>query len=78
MRNFIIAACIALVCGPAWAQSPADFTAVDAKLKACLGRHGDTPGVDNCYGVAKTAADRRLNEVYAGLVNRLKHAGDSY
>ena len=76
MKSVIIAACVALVCVPAWAQSPADFSAVDAKLKACLARHGDTPGVDNCYGVAKTAADRRLNDVYAGLVNTLKHPGD--
>ena len=76
MKSVVIAACVALVCVPAWAQSPADFSAVDAKLKACLARHGDTPGVDNCYGVAKTAADRRLNGVYAGLVNTLKHPGD--
>ena len=76
MKSVIIAACVAVVCVPAWAQSPADFSAVDAKLKACLARHGDTPGVDTCYGVAKTAADRRLNDVYAGLVNTLKHPGD--
>ena len=76
MKRIIIAACIALGCGPAWAQSPADFSTIDAKLQACLARHGDTPGVDNCYGVAKAAADRRLNDVYAGLVNTFKHPGD--
>ena len=76
MKSVIFAACVAFVCVPAWAESPADFSPVDAKLKACLARHGDTPGVDNCYGVAKAAADRRLNDVYAGLVNTLKHPGD--
>ena len=76
MKSVVIFAYVALVCGPALAQSPADFFAVDAKLKACLARHGDTPGVDNCYGVAKSGADRRLNDVYAGLVNALKHPGD--
>ena len=77
VKSVVIAACITSVCNPAWAQSPADFSAVDAKLTVCLARHGDTPGVDNCYGVAKTAADRRLNDVYAGLVNTLKHPGNA-
>ena len=76
MKCVMIAAGVALVCVPAWAQSPANFSAVDAKLKACLARHGDTPGVDNCYGVAKAGADRRLNDVYAGLVNTFRHPGD--
>ncbi len=76
MKRAIIATCVALVCVPAWAQSPADFATVDAKLKACLARHVDTPGVDNCYGVAKTAADQRQNDVYAGVVNVFKHPGD--
>ena len=31
-------------------------------------------GVDNCYGVAKAAADRRLNDVCGGLVNALKYS----
>ena len=77
MKSVIVAAFLTLVCGPVWAKSPADFSIIDAKLKACLARHGDTPSVDNCYGVAKTAADRRLNDVYAGLVNALKHPADS-
>jgi len=73
----MIAACAAaLACVPAWAAAPTDFSVIDANLKSCLARHGDTPGVDNCYGVAKAAADRRLNDVYAGLVNALKHPGD--
>ena len=73
----MIAACAAaLACVPAWAAPPTDFSVIDANLKSCLARHGDTPGVDNCYGVAKAAADRRLNDVYAGLVNTFKHPGD--
>ena len=69
----MIVALAAVVCGPAQAAAPADFSAADAGLKACLARHGDTPGVDNCYGVAWKAADQRLNTVYAGLAGALKH-----
>ena len=72
----MIAAVAALACGPAWAApspAPADFSASDARLKACLARHGDTPGVDTCYGVAWHAADRGLNATYAGLADALKH-----
>jgi uncharacterized protein YecT (DUF1311 family) len=76
VKQVLIAVCAALACVPAWAQAPADFAVVDTNLKACLARHGDTPGVDNCNGVAKAAADRRLNVVYAGLVSALKHPGD--
>ncbi len=57
------------------AQSPADFSAVDAKLEACLARRAGASGVDNGYGVAKSADDRRLNAVDAGLLDALKPAG---
>ena len=73
MKRIVMAAFMATACAPAQAQPPADFSALDAKLNTCLARHGDTPGVGNCYSVAETAADRRLNDVYAGLVNALKH-----
>ncbi len=73
LKGVLIVALAAVVCVPAWAEAPADFSALDAKLKACLARHGDTPGVDNCYGKAKAVADRRLNDVYSGLVGALKH-----
>jgi uncharacterized protein YecT (DUF1311 family) len=69
-----VAICAALICTPAWAESPADFSVVDANLKACLAKNGSTPGVDNCNAIATAAADRRLNGVYAGLVNALKHS----
>ena len=73
LKQVVIAAFAVMVCVPAWAEAPADVSGIDAKLNACLARHGDTPGVGNCYGVASTAVDRRLNEVYAGLVSALKH-----
>jgi uncharacterized protein YecT (DUF1311 family) len=73
----MITAFAALACGPAWAQAPGDFTPVDAKLKACMAQHGDTPGVNNCYSIATATANRRLNDVYSGLVNALKHPADS-
>ena len=72
MKRVLIAGWVALTFVPAWAQSPEDFSFIDANLKVCLAKHSDTQGVDNCYGVAKAAADRRLNDVYGGLVNALK------
>jgi uncharacterized protein YecT (DUF1311 family) len=76
LRAFIVAALSLWVCGPAWAEAPADFTGVDAKLRGCMAQRGDTPGVNNCYSIAVAAADRRLNDVYGGLVNALKHPAD--
>lgn len=67
----------ALAGGEAWAETPADFTSIDAKLQACMAQHGDTPGVNNCYSIATAAADRRLNDVYGGLINALKHPAGS-
>lgn len=69
----MIAVCAALVCAPAWAEAPADFSVVDANLKACLAKTGSTPGVDKCNAIATAAADRRLNDVYAGIVKALKY-----
>ena len=73
MKRVAIAACAALAYVPASAAPPADFSVIDAKLKACLARNGSTPGVDNCNAIATAAADRRLNNVYDGLVNALKN-----
>lgn len=73
MKLVTIAACAALVCSSASGGSAADFSVIDAKLKACLAKNGSTPGADNCYAIATAAADRRLNDVYNGLGNSLKH-----
>ena len=62
-----------LACRPARAQSPADFSTIDAKLKACSDRNPDNPGVSNCTSAATAAADRRLNDVYTGALNALNH-----
>ena len=73
LKRVMIAVYAALTCAQAWAESPADFAVIDANLKDCLAKNGSTPGVDNCNAIATAAADRRLNDVYAGLVNALKH-----
>jgi uncharacterized protein YecT (DUF1311 family) len=73
VKRVMIAACAALAFAPAWAESSADFSIIDANLKACLARNGSTPAVDNCNAIATADADRRLNDVYAGPVNALKH-----
>jgi uncharacterized protein YecT (DUF1311 family) len=73
MKRLLIAAYAALASVPALAQSPTDFSAIDAKLEACSASNPNNPGVSNCTMAATTDADRRLNDVYDGLVNALKH-----
>ncbi len=73
MKKIVIAAVVALAAVSAWAQSPGDFSAVDAKLNACSASNPNNPGVSNCTMAAKATADQRLNDVYGGLVNALKH-----
>lgn len=78
MSVAVIAACATLEGVPAHAQSVADFSTLDAKLEACSARRPDNPGVSNCTMAAKAAADRRLNDVYIGVINRLKHPGPDH
>ena len=81
MKRVMIAALIisaAFSCGCAWAQSPTDFSAIDAKLQACSARHPSNVGTSNCTVAAKAAADRRLNEIYAAALSKLNHPGPSY
>jgi uncharacterized protein YecT (DUF1311 family) len=73
VKQIVIAAVAILVVVPARAQAPADFSAIDAKLDACSASNPNNPGVSNCTMAATAAADKRLNDVYAGLVNALKH-----
>ena len=77
MKRVIVALAISatLVCSPAWAQPLTDFTAIDAKLKTCSDSNPSNPGVSNCTVAAIAAANRRLNEVYAGALNALNHPG---
>ena len=64
-----------LACSPARAQSPADFSAIDAKLKACSDSNPNNQGVSNCTVAAIAAANRRLNDVYTRALNTLNHPG---
>ena len=70
-----LAVCVMLVCSSAWGQSPTDFSAIDAELKACSDSNPSNPGVSNCTVVAIAAANRRLNEVYIGALEALNHPG---
>lgn len=63
----------ALACVSARAQAPADFSAIDAKLKACSASNPNNDGESNCTMTAKAAADRRLNDIYGSIVNGLQH-----
>jgi uncharacterized protein YecT (DUF1311 family) len=73
VKKTLIVAVAALAAVSAWAQSPGDFSAVDAKLDACSASNPSNPGVSNCTMAATAAADQRLNDVYSGLVDALKH-----
>ncbi|WP_375509174.1 lysozyme inhibitor LprI family protein [uncultured Caballeronia sp.] len=73
MKQIVIAAVAVLAVVQAWAVSPADFSAVDAKLNACSDQNPNNYGVSNCTMAAKATADQRLNDIYGGLVNALKH-----
>jgi len=73
VKRIAIGAVAALVVVPARAQSPANFSAVDAKLNACSASNPNNPGVSNCNMAATATADRRLNDVYDGLVSAFKH-----
>ena len=64
-----------LACCPAGAQSPTDFSAIDAKLAACSARNPSNPGVSNCTAIANRDADRRLNAIYTAALHTLKPAG---
>ena len=78
MKTVVIGALATLMCAPAWAQSPADFSAIDTKLNACLAQRPDNPGAANCETAALIAADQRLNEVYAGVKKVLEHPGANH
>lgn len=69
---------IVLACGTARAQSPTDFTAIDAKLKACSGRNPSNDGVSNCTVMAIAAADRRLNDIYTAALHKLDQPGPGH
>ena len=62
-----------LACTPARSQPSADFSSIDARLKACSDQHPDIPGSANCTKMAADAADKRLNEIYSTIVQGFKH-----
>lgn len=73
-----IAISASLVCSPARAQSMTDFSAIDAKLKACLNRNPTNPGVSNCTAIATAAADRGLNTIYTAALRKMKTPGSDF
>jgi uncharacterized protein YecT (DUF1311 family) len=70
-----LAVSVTPICSTAWAQSPADFSAIDAKLKACSDRNPSNDGASTCTVAAFAAADRRLNEVYTAALRKLNELG---
>ena len=62
-----------LACTPVRAQPSANFSSIDARLKACSDQHPDIPGNANCTKMAADAADKRLNEIYATIVQGFKY-----
>ena len=73
MRSILICVCAVLTCGPALAQGPTEFTATDAKLKACVARDSSNMHIMACNSVAQIFADARLNSIYQAWTEALKH-----
>lgn len=64
-----------LTCTAARAQSPTNFSAIEAKLNACETAHVDPDGSAHCQIAAFSAADQRLNQVYGSIVAYFKKPG---
>ena len=67
---------LALLSASAVAQSATDFSAIDAKEKACEVARQTVIGSGFCEKEAQADADRRLNEVYAHIVDKIKQSED--
>ena len=67
---------LTLVSASAKEQSAADFSATDAREKACEIAEQTVNGSGVCEQEAQAAADRRLNEVYARIVLKIKQRRD--
>jgi uncharacterized protein YecT (DUF1311 family) len=74
-RRAVAVVLAALASSASRAQAAVDFSGTDAKLKTCIDRNPGNPGAADCEAVAFAAADRRLNQVYAGVLDALKHPG---
>ena len=75
LRPLLIGACAALASSAASAQGPSEFTAADARLKACIARNSSNDGIQTCTSVVQKIADARLNAVYGSWTDALKHPG---
>ncbi len=73
MKSILIGAFTVLCCGPALAQASSEFSAADAKLKACMARDSSNMHIMACDSVAQIVADARLNSVYQAWTDALKH-----
>jgi uncharacterized protein YecT (DUF1311 family) len=76
LTGAFLLASLALVSVSGVAQSATDFSAIDAKEKACEVAKQTVNGSALCEQSAQSAADRRLNEVYAQIVDKIKQPQD--
>ncbi len=60
------------------AQSPTDFSAIEAKLKSCETAHVDADGSAHCQIAAFSAADKQLNVVYGNITAHFKKPGPDH
>lgn len=67
---------LALPSASAFAQSPTDFSAIDARERACEVARQTVIGSGFCEQAAHAAADRRLNELYAQILDKIKQSED--
>ena len=73
MRSLLIGVCAVLTCGPALAQAPSEFAAVDARLKACEDRDSSNAHIMACTSVVQPIVDARLNSIYQAWIEALRH-----
>ncbi len=73
MKSLLIGFFAVLACGPALAQGPSEFAAVDARLKACVDRDSSNAHQEACLSVVQPIVDTRLNSVYQAWTQELKH-----
>lgn len=78
MKHLLPVSFAVLTCLAAWAQAPTDFSTVEARLKACETANVDPDGSARCQMAAFAAADKRLNQLYAGITATLKNPGKDH
>jgi uncharacterized protein YecT (DUF1311 family) len=77
MKFVLVGLCAVLASGSVRAQSPSEFAAADARLKACVNRDSSNAYIMACTSVVQALADARLNQVYQSWIEALRRPAPS-